>query len=201
MSRRDLTPIGKITVIKSLALPKLIHLFSALPNPPKYILSELEKIFFKFIWNNKPDKIKRKTLISSYEKGGLNMIHLPSFIDYIKIKWLKRIHENPNGLWQKLLSLIIGIKTDAEGVWWLSRNKLLELKKNVKNCFWKDVIESVIKVKKEQLSVSEYIQEDIRNFCSLSEYDFYTKWRENGVSCLNDLQKNDGKFKSFLEAY
>ena len=32
-SKRYLTPIGRITVLKTLAIPKLLHLFSALPNP------------------------------------------------------------------------------------------------------------------------------------------------------------------------
>ena len=32
---RDITPLGRITIIKNLALPKLIHLFSSLPTPPK----------------------------------------------------------------------------------------------------------------------------------------------------------------------
>ena len=33
-SKRKLTLLGRITVIKSLALAKFIHLFLALPNPP-----------------------------------------------------------------------------------------------------------------------------------------------------------------------
>ena len=32
-NRRILTPIGKISVVKTLIIPKLIHLFIALPNP------------------------------------------------------------------------------------------------------------------------------------------------------------------------
>ena len=32
-NRRNLTPLGKITVIKSLLLSKLVHLFTSLPNP------------------------------------------------------------------------------------------------------------------------------------------------------------------------
>ena len=60
-TKRDLTPIGKITIIKSLAIPKLIHLFSSLPNAGKSIINEFEKVFYKFIWSGKPDKIKRLT--------------------------------------------------------------------------------------------------------------------------------------------
>lgn len=38
---RKLTIYGKVCIIKSLALPKLVHLFSALPNPPEDILKLL----------------------------------------------------------------------------------------------------------------------------------------------------------------
>ena len=50
---RDLTYIEKITVIKSLAIPILIQSLTVLPNPPYYIIKEIENIFFRFLWNGK----------------------------------------------------------------------------------------------------------------------------------------------------
>ena len=47
---RYLTPLGKITVIKSLLLPILNHLFISLPNPTDQILKELNNIFFEYLW-------------------------------------------------------------------------------------------------------------------------------------------------------
>lgn len=44
--RRILTPIGRITVIKSLLIPKLNHLFISIPNPKKEKISYLNKFFF-----------------------------------------------------------------------------------------------------------------------------------------------------------
>ena len=43
---RTLTILGKITVVKSLALSMLVHLFMALPSPSKEWLAELENLFF-----------------------------------------------------------------------------------------------------------------------------------------------------------
>ena len=40
--------------------------------PPKFI-EQIVDLAFGFLWNNKPDKIKRKTIISDYEHGGLRM--------------------------------------------------------------------------------------------------------------------------------
>ena len=41
--RRHLTPLGKITVIKSSLLSKLVHLFTALPNPSENYVKKLNK--------------------------------------------------------------------------------------------------------------------------------------------------------------
>ena len=47
-NRRSLTPIGRITVIKSLLLSSLNHLFVSLPNPNEKLLKDLNELFFKF---------------------------------------------------------------------------------------------------------------------------------------------------------
>ena len=47
-SRRKITLPGKITVIKSLAVSKFVHLFLALPNPPGILVQSLNKLFYKF---------------------------------------------------------------------------------------------------------------------------------------------------------
>ena len=80
-SYRDLTYIGKVTVIKTLALPILVQCLTDLPNPPDSILNDIQEIFYKFLWNGKKDKIKRSVnsvIINEYE-GGLKMTHIQSF--------------------------------------------------------------------------------------------------------------------------
>ena len=47
-SKRKLTSLGRITVIKSLALAKFIHLFLALPNPPGELVKKLINCFITF---------------------------------------------------------------------------------------------------------------------------------------------------------
>ena len=62
-------------MIKTLALPKLIHLLTSLPNLEQALFNDLIKLFFNCIWDGKPEKIKRNTLIADFEDGGLKMIH------------------------------------------------------------------------------------------------------------------------------
>ena len=45
-SKRHLTPLGKITVIKTLALSKIVHLFMNLPDPGQPFMKDLEGEFF-----------------------------------------------------------------------------------------------------------------------------------------------------------
>ena len=55
-SRRHLTPFGKITVIKSMALAKIVHLFINLPDPGKSFLNQLKKCSLIFSGTGKGDK-------------------------------------------------------------------------------------------------------------------------------------------------
>ena len=72
MAYRDLPYIGRITVIETLALPILVHIPRVLPNPPVQVMKEIQDIFYKLLWDGKPDKIKRNVIINNYEEGGLN---------------------------------------------------------------------------------------------------------------------------------
>jgi hypothetical protein len=53
---RTLTLLGKVTVIKTLALRKLMHLFTSLPNIKQSLFNDLNKLFFNLIWDGKPEK-------------------------------------------------------------------------------------------------------------------------------------------------
>ena len=99
---RILSPIGKIAVLKTLILPKFIHLFSAIPTP-NYILNEINKMFYNYIWNGKPDKMSRKTLSINYNKGGLKMINIFNFEKSMKLKWIKYIIFQTGHTWSDLL--------------------------------------------------------------------------------------------------
>ena len=70
-NRRYLTPLGKITVIKTLLLPTLNHLFISIPNPSEHIIKELNNIFFFFVgWPSKNQtKCCCKTVLRRWTKN------------------------------------------------------------------------------------------------------------------------------------
>ena len=81
--------MGKITVLKSFVVSQLTYILSPLPSNEK-IINEINDLFYRFLWNDKGDKIKRKVMINDYFKGGLKMIDLVSFNKSLKLTWIKK---------------------------------------------------------------------------------------------------------------
>ena len=102
---RELSYVGKITVITTLALPILTQVISVLPNPPKETLIDIQNIFFRFLWNNKRDKIKRKVIMNNYEEGGLKLPHIESYCYALKMSWIQKLLIPMNHSQWKLLLL------------------------------------------------------------------------------------------------
>lgn len=89
--RKILTPIGGITVVKSLTIPKLNHLFIPLPNPKQDVISSLIRSLFKFIWKSKCDKVKREIVTLDYQKNGFKMVNITNFMTSLKCSWIKKL--------------------------------------------------------------------------------------------------------------
>lgn len=106
-SLRDLTPIGKVLLLKTFAISQLVFLFMVLPNPPDHYLNELNKLFFNFIWNSKPDKVKRSVLCNGKANGGLNMLDVYTFATSLKTRWVKMYVDDHYRPWKVLFSYAV----------------------------------------------------------------------------------------------
>ena len=69
-SKRDLTLLGKVTIIKSLILSQIIYVVVPLPRPCASTLKKLNTTIFNFLWGCKRDKIKREVVTRSHQEGG-----------------------------------------------------------------------------------------------------------------------------------
>lgn len=98
-NQRDLSIKGKITVIKNLALPQLLYVSSNLA-VPEWFVKDITSIMYNFIWSGKRDKIKRNTIISKIEFGGLKMIDFENMIKSQKIMWIKRLISTKDATWK-----------------------------------------------------------------------------------------------------
>ena len=67
------------------------------------IISISIKVIFPFIWNFKPDKIKRNTLTGPISKGGLSMVNFADVEKSLKAAWVNRYHSSDGHHWCALL--------------------------------------------------------------------------------------------------
>ena len=96
---RNLTLEGKITIFKTLAISKIIHL-SLVTNVPTQIINELNKIQKEFIWNGSNPKIKHSTLCNKYENGGLKNMDVLSKVISLQCSWIKILYDNSSHPWK-----------------------------------------------------------------------------------------------------
>ena len=87
--QRDLSLMGKIHLLKTYALSKLNYI-SSLIVVPNWVLLEVEKITFNFLWNGK-DRIKRNIMYQDYKNGGMRMNNYGISVKAQRIGWLKRL--------------------------------------------------------------------------------------------------------------
>lgn len=197
-SKRKLTLFGRITVIKSLAFSKFIHLFLALPNPPGELVKQLDKIFYKFLWNAGPDRIKRTVVIKDLQAGGLRMINVQYFIKALKITWLRRVIQNhKNTSWYDLSNI------DFEKVFTFGSGYARQYQQTVHNPFWKDLLknwaefcnavtcETVHHILESPLWYNKNLQNG-EHFC-------IQNWYKKGIRTLNDLIDEHGNIYQFEE--
>ena len=75
-NKRALTLFGKVIIIKSLAIAKIIFTAMCLPISD-HVVKLIDQKIFRYLWG-KRDRIKRKVVVNRIEAGGLNMIDFKS---------------------------------------------------------------------------------------------------------------------------
>ena len=197
-SKRILTPLGKISVIKSLALSQLNYLLASLPNPGDIIMKRLNNMFYNFLWSGKPDKIKRIILTQDYNNGGLRMVDLENFIYSMKITWIRRYIHQPKTYFS-IFNFMCPFMNDFQnfGAEFIS-TKI----KRINNPFWKDVFSSY-KVFLDSLKPrtwDQFLSQPIwfnSNFKVGGTCMFYRNWYERGIRFVNDLLDENGSLLSY----
>ena len=196
-SKRNLTPIGRITVIKTFALPKLVHLFTALPNPDEKYIKQINDTFFNFIWQKPIGTIKRETLIKDYLKGGLKMTNLTAFIDSLKAAWIRRVIQS-----DKLRDHLNSLGIDFEKLILTGINKIEQCAQSCTNMFWKNVFSAWKRVleKEHKYSWDHVLKTPLwynKNIKIDYRPVFYKDWYQKGIHIIADLLNENGEMLSF----
>ena len=90
-SKRRLSLIGKIPVIKTLAVPKLVYVMKVLPPPGKDIFNRLTRLFKDFIWSRNKPRVILPQLEQDISKGGLRLTNISILNKALKISWIPDI--------------------------------------------------------------------------------------------------------------
>ena len=196
-NQRDLSLQGRILIIKSLALAKIVYLLSAIGIPEKMI-KEINKEFFSFLWKKRRDKIARTVQISPIENGGLNMIDLKSYCTAMKAIWAYRLYKATNETWSIIpqkyfencnIKLVLCMNTEKE--------KHIPIKLPL---FYKNVItswhecgggkkspQSAADIRKEIIWGNKYIQTKGKTI-------YFKHWNNSNINFIDDLIDKEGNF-------
>ena len=84
---------------KDLYYIEICTLVYKIPSPDHEFIKEIDSLLFGYLWNQKPDKIKRSIIIQDFNKGGLGMLDLQCFIQSLKLTWMTRLLKSTSSSW------------------------------------------------------------------------------------------------------
>ena len=146
-SRRPLTIIGKILILKVFGLSLFINVIQSIGLSIDDI-NRINKIFYTFIWKRKNDgnkvieRVKRSVLCNAKVNGGLAMIDLKKFQESFLLRWAGRLIDASDEDWKYILSIKSLLKVGGKSAFMssLSGKKFKGLI-FIYNSFWRDVLQ------------------------------------------------------------
>ena len=154
--KRNLTIMGKITILKSFGLPLFIYLMQSIGLDELYI-KRINSIMFKFLWKSNYnqqqkviERVKREHLFKSTDLGGLNMFNLTNMQYSFYLKWADKLITEDLFSWKTIpiicYSPIGGLSAFKSQVV-AKQFKGIHL---VKNHFWRTVLITWLNLKNEK---------------------------------------------------
>ena len=206
-NKRNVTLFGKVKVIKTYLLAKIVYPASVL-SVPSEVVKELKSMLYEYLWG-KRDKVKRTTVTNKRCNGGLDMVDVDCFLDALKVAWIPRML-NGVGKWLDPFRYYVnkmGITMDYI------------LKMSVRNSndfpiidvlpeFYKDIVIAFNKAKKikqfDKMSKYEVMQQPLwgnTHFRVGKTCIYFREWVECNFLYVKDLIKQSGVLYSDNELF
>ena len=130
-SYRNLTLMGKITVVNSLVASQITHLFMALPSPPTFYMNFFKRQIQDYLWKGGIPRIRYTKLVQEYDKGGLKLVDLEEKDLAMKRKWVENLRNREVPWFYEFLPI------KDERIWQTntSSNDVKKYMKNTRNDF------------------------------------------------------------------
>lgn len=197
---RNLTLIGKIVILKSLAISKLIYVISSSSVPDLYI-TKIQQIIDSFIWNDGTHKIKREVLQKPIKDGGLKAPNFDLQLLSLRIMWIKRFLSEKDANWKGVSRAFFPL-FDLKDIFY-SRcvfdsfhfeipsfyTEVLLAWRRFKSLF---VPKDLLSIRKECIWFNPFIKINQNTL-------FYSSWYKKGIKFINDLVNENGDFLSHDE--
>ena len=201
---QKLTLYGKISIINTVLLSKLIYRLSCLPSPDDLTIKAIENVFLDFLWGSKKKHaISKETITNSRHNFGLKFPCIGTKDKSLKMAWVKRILDNEASYISPFLedNIIIDLHmffhcnlkaSDIETSW---RSK--------PSSFWVDVLTTWCNANYRKETEIEQPDNEIIWFNSNIKVDrtivFIDEMYKKGINKVSDLKKNNNTFYTFDE--
>ena len=160
-------------------------------------------MFYNFLWNDKGDKIKRNILINDYSEGGLKMIDIASFNRSLKATWIKKYLDKENcGSWKSFFDSELekyGSEVTLTGNLNIKDSRTII---KVSDPFFQEILEIWSDANYEENIMPDYhFRLSPLWYNSLIRVEnrpvFYKDWFLKGITKVEHLMNDSGKFLSF----
>ena len=194
---RDLTLFGRVLIIKSLGLSKIIDSISNI-EAPDGIASAVRKNLSNFIWKNKKDRTKRTTLYQDLEKGGILITDVDLMFRSLRLAWIPRLLTAGDCNWctvpyhffRKLGGLNFLLKCNCDPKHLpqppIFYRNIIQFFKELKTIYGYDQGSGLVLFNNREILVD-------------NKAVYINNWVENDVISIKDLLKDDGNYLPFQE--
>ena len=193
-SKRNITVLGRIVIVKSLLLSQFTYLFLSLPGPSEQLMKNINNAFFRFIWGNKPDKVSRHQMVGLYKEGGLKMVDIKIFHKALKLTWFRRFLkggcENVEHLMNSFLKQPLHLSFLGDDYFLAKANETV-------NPFWKEMLTHLASLF--QANYYSFLSHPLwkNSRIKIDKNSILLKsWSQKGILFVNDLVNEDGSLLS-----
>ena len=203
-SSQKLTLYGKISIINTVLLSKLIYRLSCLPSPSPDIIKLIEDKLLEFLWSpNKRHAISKQMVTNNRSNFGLKFPCIRTKDESLKIAWVKRIMENEQDSISPFLCRNIKVDlhlffhcnlkiTDMNACWYEKPSS-----------FWYNILKTWCQSNYRTADEVEFPDEEIlwlnSNIRIRGKIVFYKNMYMMGINRIKDLRGENNHFLTFDE--
>ena len=201
-SKRKLTLYGKVTILTTLALSKLLYNMSVL-NTPDWVIKEANKYMYAFLWDGKRDRVRRTVTSNKLCSGGLNVPNIKAKAQAFELNWIKRIifESDFDGKWKVLSKFYINKLGCNNLIFKCTFGRFSDIKQLSKQLpdfyqgllsAWSSAGGSVCKIKLQHFDVRKqtiWYNYNIKHKGKMLMIDKYKHWVDSGIFYVNDFLK------------